>query len=261
MNEGIFSVTTALSKVAVNDSTLHALTKDTSQWEMFGKKNSHLLRAKLFRLYADAKLDSETIFVIHFLFAVIKNKGRVLSSLAELPDEVKSLPSVTKAKDFITESLVQYVSAEGNKMFAVVHLPTTMPGLDVLSAALICDQSNEALANNIITRQTFAQININAELQEKNKAAQRLFWDSIVKSSKNQARVDKRVTEELKFHEPYYNTAAADRYKLINLKMQEVAPKNESLGYSMEEVTTWFYTVKTQQKAVIEKIEKGKAKV
>jgi len=247
LSNAFFSVAKALNHISVSSDTLAVLTKDPYYWQTFGKTDSNILRAKLFRMYRDKKIDNETIFIIHFFFAVVKNKKRVLDSIENLPEEVKTLSSVMKAKDFIRDNLVQYVSQETSRNFAVVHLPTTMPGLDIMLTALTLPNTQDSLTNHIFTKQTFAQLNINKELQSINKAAQENFWNNVVKTSKNQARVERKVTEELKFHEDYYNTSAADTYNLIDINFNEVPPKNSTTGYTKEEIVNWFVRLKHDQ--------------
>jgi hypothetical protein len=244
MSTNFFSVAEALKSVSVSSSTLKVLTDDLEIWDVFGKKDSHKLRAKLFKLFSAAKLDNETIFTVYFFFATIKNRNRVLASFEELPDDIKSISSVKGAIKFISEVMVQYTSEETSKRFAAVHLPTTMPGLDLLATALITENTMDAYVNNIVNKQTFAQININSELQAINKAAQENFWNNIVKSSRNEARSSKRVTEDLKFNENYYKTSANDKYLLLDINMNEVVPADTALGYTKEEVTTWFQKIK-----------------
>jgi hypothetical protein len=149
--------------------------------------------------------------------------------------------------------IVQYTSQESNKKFAAVHLPTTMPGLDIMLTALVTDDKVEEVENKIFTKQTFAQININSELQTINKAAQQMFWDNIIKSSKNEARKSKMVDEDLKFHESYYNTSAADKYNLVDIKMKEIKPSDEKNGYTKEEIVSWFSKLKADQKVAMGK--------
>jgi hypothetical protein len=251
MSTTIFEVAKALLSLGVDDKTMRLLTEDPNQWNMFGKKDSHLLRAKLFKLFTEAKLGKEAIFMIFFFFSVIKNRNRVINSFDELSDEIKAIPSVTDAKKFIQEYLVQYTSQESSKKFAVVHLPTTMPGLDIMMSALILSDTDHDMESYIFSRQTFAQLNISPELQSINMTAQQVFWNNIVKSSKNEARANKTVTEDLKFNEDYYKTSAADKYLLVDINFKEVIPKNASLGYTKEELKTWFHKLKEDQEKKI----------
>jgi len=249
----LFSVSKALADISASDTTITLLTQDNSIWDMFGKKNSHLLRIKLFKLMDDYKLDSESKFMVFFFFAAIKNKNRILSSFDDLSDQIKSVPSVTKAKEFINDVMVQYTSQETTKKFAAVHLPTTMPGLDIMLSALMIDHSIQALENKIYTKQTFTQIHVDNTLQTINMAAQRMFWDTTVKTSRNQARASKSVTEDLKFNEQYYMTSADDKYKLMTIDMKELEPANIGTGYTKVEVEKWFNDLKTAQASMIKK--------
>jgi len=249
--ESIFTVATALSGISVDKTMVSNLTKDNAQWMMFGKKDSHLLRAKLFKLFASKKLSKEAIFVTFFFFALIKNRNRVMDSFEHMEENIKSMKSVVDAKTFITEHIVQYTSQETPTRFAAVHLPTTMPGLDIMITALVCDNDLAEIENKIIPKQTFTQLNVNEVLQAKNKAGQMAFWNNVVKSSKNEARKNKSVDEELKFHEDYYNTSAADKYKLIDLTFKEINPKEPTVGYTEEEIIGWFKMIKEEQMKMI----------
>jgi len=246
--ETIFTVEQALSSMKLQDSDVKVLTEDSSIWDTFGKKNSHLLRAKLWKIMEEAKVEKEVRFVIFFLFAMIKNRERVLDAIDNLPEKVKTLPSVIKAKAFIESYLVQYTYQETAKKFAVVHLPTTMPGLDLLCTALVCGDTEEDLNKNIISKQTFSQIYVSQNLQEENKTYQRVFWEKIVTTSKNEERTSKRLTVDLKFHEEFYNTAASDKYLLLDYSLKEVKPKSVDSGYTKEEMLAWFKSVKAEQK-------------
>jgi hypothetical protein len=243
----MFTVADALANLKVTDQSLKELGTDNDLWGMFGKKDSHLLRAKLFKILKVKKMTPEATFMVFFFHAVIKNRDRILQAFDTLPDNIKSIPSVVSAKEFINSSIVQYTDQESATKFASVHLPTTMPGADLMMTALIIDDNNESLESTIFTKQTFSQINISPSLQEVNKSAQRMFWDNVVKTSKNEARRTRKVTEELKFHEEYYNTSAADKYLLVDLEMNEVKPANVMNGYTKEEVVTWFKKVKSDQ--------------
>lgn len=253
MESNKFSIQSALKTMNLSSVVMKTITEDIDIWTTFGKKDSTLLRAKLIKMFDANKLDPESRFMVFFFFAVIKNRNRVLAHFESLPDTIKAAPPVAKAKDFIVNYIVQYTSQETTKRFAAVHLPTTMPGLDLMATALYSDWSDYSLENNIITKQTFSQINLNSELQNKNKDAQRMFWDHIVKTSNNEARVNKTVTVELKFHEEYYSTAAKDKYLLIDLKFMEIEPKDKNTGYTMDEVKKWFNDLKKAQE-----MEKGK---
>lgn len=247
----LFSIAECLKEITVSADMTKILTEDASMWNMFGKKDSHLLRAKLFKLMAEKKLNTEAKFVVFFFFSVIKNRNRVMASFDELPDNIKSLPSVSQAKEFISTVIVQYTSQESSKKFAAVHLPTTMPGLDLMLTALLTNDHKDEIEKNIIAKQTFAQINVDATLQSTNKSHQQVFWNSVVQSSKNEARINKTVTEELKFNESYYNTSASDKYLLVDLDMKEIAPQNATTGYTLEEIHKWVTLVKSQQKKMM----------
>jgi hypothetical protein len=244
----LFSVAKALKETKASKSTLKNVAETEFAWNTFGKKDSHLLRAKLFNIFNKNKVEIEARFMVYFFFAMIKNRSRILNSFDELPENFKNMTSVQSAKTFITDHMVQYTSQESSKKFAAVHLPTTMPGLDIMATALTCEDNFEDLENIIYTKQTFAQIHIDEKLQGINRAAQKMFWDSMVKTSHNQARNTKQVTEEFKFHENYYNTSAADKYFLIDVNNEEVPPKDTNTGYTDDEVKKWFKNIQSEKK-------------
>jgi hypothetical protein len=257
MSNNIYSISEHLKQVSVTPESLSLIEDGADIWDMFGKKNSHLLRAKLFKLFADKKVPGDSILMIFFFFAVIKNKTRVLNSFDELPDTMKANSSTIKAKEFIQDSLVQYTTQETAKKFAVVHLPTTSPGLDIMLTALICQETE--IEAKIYSKQTFAQLNLNDELQAINKTQQTMFWNNTVKSSKNEARKNKGVTEDLKFHEDYYNTSAADKYLLVDLNLKEVNPSAPEVGYTKADILAWYKTLIKDKETVIKKNNKKAA--
>lgn len=245
-NANFFSVADALAKLEVTGDTLSFLASDMSIWDVFGRKDSHLLRKQLFKIYGEDKVGRETIFIIHFLFSIIKNKNRVSEAMGSLPDELKSLPSMIAAKTFIDRRLVQYVTQETSSKFAVVHLPTTMPGLDLMVAALNCDSTIEAVRELLVPRATFGQMNLSASLQAVNKREQENFWNNVVKTSKNQDRMRGLANVELKFHENFYKNVENDKYNLVDMNMKEIEPKSSVMGYEMDEIVEWVSKVRNQ---------------
>jgi hypothetical protein len=227
------SVSDALQAMNINKSIISTITAQRSVWMTFGKKNSHLLRAQLYKMFEDSHLTQESKFMVHFFFAMIKNHKRVMDAMENLPQTVKSETWFTQTFRFIKDKLVQYVSQEKNGKFAVVHLPTTMPGLDILCFAMATD-GKDSNVEEIIKRQCFAQLDLEEELQAENKSAQMDFWENQVKKSNNtNANAFKQG-----FQEDFYNTSASDKYSLLNIKLQELAVPPG--GYSRSDIEKWY---------------------
>lgn len=237
------SVSKALEKINISDSLVKYIRDKRSVWTTFGKKNSHLLRAQLFRMYESANLKADEIFMIHFFFSVIKNQGRVKTAMDNMEQSDKSKNWYKKVYEFIDKKLVQYVSQEKNGKFAVVHLPTTMPGLDILCTALTMENTEEDF-EELIGKQTFAQLNLDSDMQARNKEKQRTFWTNVVQGSRNP---DQSATKS-GFVEEFYNTSAGDKYNLIDLNNKEVEPSDSDEGFNEAEIKKWFDQVMGHKK-------------
>lgn len=233
VNMSNITVSDALEGLKISNDVMKVITSQRDIWMTFGKKNSHLLRAQLFKMFEDAKLTAEGRFMIFYFFAMIKNKNRVLDAMDNLTQQIKSEKWFKEVQTFIKTKLVQYVSEEKNGKFAVVHLPTTMPGLDILSFALASDGSLKVV-DEIIKRQCFAQLDLDDDLQAENKAGQIAFWDNIVRKSNN----SNQSAFKQGFQEEFYNTSAGDKYCLLDQKLAEVTVPPG--GYSKSDVEKWF---------------------
>lgn len=242
-NMSSISVAKALEAISMPDNLIKYIRSNREIWTTFGKKNSHLLRAQLFKMYEAAHLKPEEIFMIHFFFSVIKNRDRVKQAMDNMSQEDKGKSWFKKVYDFIDKKLVQYVSQEKNGKFAVVHLPTTMPGLDLLCTVLTMEGTDEEF-EELIGKQTFAQLNLSSELQAKNKEKQRAFWENTVKGTRN----PDQSAYKTGFVEDFYNNSAGDKYKLVHIANMEVDPEDSDVGYTEEEVRKWFDKVLSHKK-------------
>jgi hypothetical protein len=245
MSASVLSVADAIKELALSKSNWNILTAQEDIWATFGKKDSHMLRAKLFKIIREEKLDKDGVLFMFLLFAAIKNHGRVLEHMENLPENVKGLAHFKTTKDFISKRLVQYVYQETYTKFAVVHLPTTMPGLDIYLTAKMFKKSDDNL-NVLIGKQTFSQLNLDTDLQNKNKAAQMNFWNNIVKESKNPNPDQKG--KKIGFVEDFYKTAASDKYLLLDDKLAEVQPSDISLGYTQADLKKWYDSLSWAEK-------------
>jgi len=243
INMSVISVSKALEKINISDGLITYIRGNKERWGTFGKKNSHLLRVMLWRMYEAFGLSNDEIFMIHFFFSVIKNRNRVKTAMDNMEQSEKSKAWYNKVYQFIDKKLVQYVSEEKNGKFAVVHLPTTMPGLDLLCTVLTYEGTDEEF-EQLIGKQTFAQLNLSPELQEKNKEMQIEFWNNTVQGTRNP---DKEA-HKTGFVEEFYKTSAGDKYNLINIKSQEVLPKDKEIGYEESEIREWMDAILASQK-------------
>lgn len=246
ISSSVLSVSEAIKELSISNANWNVLTAEESIWATFGKKDSNLLRAKLFKIFREEKLTKDDILFVFILCAAIKNQNRILEHMDNLPESVKGMSHFKTTKDFIAKRLVQYVYQETFTKFAVVHLPTTMPGLDVYLTAKMFSKSDENL-NMLIGKQTFAQLNLDTEMQNKNKAAQMNFWNNIVKGSKN-PDPEKRG-KKLGFVEEFYQTSANDKYLLLDDKLNEVKPVSSDLGYTDKEIKVWYNSLKWDKRA------------
>lgn len=233
------SVEVALQSMNLDGDMIDLITKNQSIWLNFGKKTSHTLRTFLMNLMQKAQLSDKARFMIYFFFSVIKNVQRVLNAMEQLPNEMKTADWFSPVKNFVQRNLVQYTNQENSEKFAVVHLPTTNPGLDCLCAALSMPATKRAL-NEIIRRNTFTQLDISPTVLEINKQGVMDFWNNKVRKSNNR----NRPGESLNFHEDYFNTAAQDKYLLVDRNLNEFNEYEERVGMEEKDVEKWFMKVK-----------------
>ena len=237
-----FSVNSALNTLRLRPELKTAIANKSDIWDTFGKKNSHLLRAKLYKLFDAENLSMDGRMMIHILFSAIKNLNRVKEHLDSLPEEITSLKEMAEARNFMDRRLVQYVTQENNQKFAVVHLPTTMPGLDLLLMAIMNDYDESFLMDEMVGKMTFTQMDIDEDLQSSNRAAQVEFWNETVTTSKNPNQDIYRQNKG--FNQKYYDTASSDKYQFINEDFSVFRPANQRVGMTEEDLKKWYRAVK-----------------
>jgi hypothetical protein len=231
----VLSVEAALKAMDLTDNFKSFARSNRELWSTFGKMDSHLYRAKLFKLFALAKLTPEQIVVVYFLFAVVKKKSRVLDGLNGLNDTAKAMPWYDPVKTFIAAYITDYNSAaKSAEKFPGTHVPTTNPGMDLLMWRLMTSKEERSI-DGFFARTTSIQLKNGPQAQEKAKSGYKSYWDNTVKGSKNST-----PTEEAKYREEYYETSAGDEYFLLNDDLKEVKPANPSVGYTLEEIEKWM---------------------
>jgi len=236
----MFTVTQALATLNISKDVLNVIQNRDDVWDTFGKKNSHLLRAKLFKLFDSENMSQGARIMIFILFSAIKNVGRVKEHLDNLPDDIKALKELAEAKNFIDKRLVQYTTQENLQKFAVVHLPTTMPGLDILLMAIMYEYNESFLMEDIVGKQTFAQMDIDADLQKINEEYQKEFWNEVVTTSKNPNQDAYRQNKG--FNQKFYDTSKNDQYEFLNADLSIY--KTPKGGMTEDELHKWYNKVK-----------------
>jgi hypothetical protein len=236
----MLSVKEALDRLNFTEDTKNYILDRREMWATFGKMNSHLYRAILMKRMKDANLDGICQFIVFFLFGVIKNQGRVSRALDAMEPQDKALPWFGPVKAFVDTHVTQYVSdVVKSKKFPAVNIPTCNPGLDILVYALITHPNNRSI-EEVTVRPTFSQLDLDGNMQAEAKEGYRYYWESVVKGSRNP---DKTTLEVPQFREEYYANSLNDKYKLVDLELNEVPPTDANLGYTMEDVYAYFLSI------------------
>lgn len=238
MTSNMFSVTNALSSVAMDNNMRTLIESNRQVWEYFGKMNSHLYRNQLFTSMLDSNLSAEAKFMVFVFFAAIKNKDRVLKHMDLMDEDMKSAAWFAPVRAFIATKVVQYVTqAEKSKKFPAVNIPSSMPGFDILAWCLITTKENRTL-ENLFMRTTASQLTLNPVMQSRAKEGYAKYWNEIVKGSRNPDS-----PEAPKMREEYYANSESDKYMLItfrNEKFVEVKPNDTTSGYGENELKTYL---------------------
>lgn len=223
---GMMSVSESLKLMELSAGLKNIIKAAEGTWDGFGKKDSHVLRKKLFQLFKQEKMTPDAVFMVYFFHAAIKDCDRILTAMESLPEAFTVEAWFPQVKNFLTKKMVKYVKNEKATNFASVHLPNTNPGVDIFCAILQSntpknDDQLDKLSEVILSRSTMAQMTINQDLQDRNKAHVKNFWDNIVIFKDAQDRKKNKV--EVGFQEQYYDTQARDSYNFIGKDMKEMA--------------------------------------
>jgi len=230
-------VHTSLGTMAITEEVWALLVKNREEWATFGKMNSHLYRAKLFRAMDEAKLTPEARVLVYAMSSIIKSQPRIVEAMTNMPEDKRPQTQGLwfSVRDFFDTRCTQYVSAsKKNKKFPVVNLPGTLPGMDILCFCLTTDDHERTMAN-LSQRPTFAQVNLKEDAQVLAKEGYEFYWTKIIQGTKNTDKV-----EAPSMNQDYYKTAASDTYSLLyidkSLRILEVETKDPKGGYSKGEV-------------------------
>jgi len=261
------SVSESLKSITHNKEILNFINENKDQWVTFGKKNSHILRTVLFKMFQEANLSKEAVFLIYFFHSLIKDKDRILLTVDRLPDEIKKNSDVAEAIKFMKTKMVKFVKDEAAGKFASLHLPSTNPGLDLLCFVLAQGQMKEdeakkrvdGLYEEFVGRNTTAQIALNNSCQELNKTKVKKFWDDVVLIADAEERKKNKLP--VGFQEKFYDTSSSDKYSLIGYDFVEIAVP--SSGYSDVDLKKYIFGILTyeeRKKSVSAAVEKEKKK-
>lgn len=236
----MYTVADALSMLTLDKDLMDYLTSKREEWEVFGKMNSHLYRRLLTKLMVDSRLSGEQMFMVYFLFSVVKNRDRVLKAMDAMTAEEKAKPWFAPVLNFINTRVTQYVSdVTKSKKFPAVNIPNCNPGLDVLVYFIMTEPNKWSLLE-LSRRTTFSQLDLDAELQDYAKEGYKYYWDKVVNKSNNpDAKEANNKIEAPSFKEEYYANSVSDNYKLVDLELKEVeAPDG---GYHLEDVLDYAF--------------------
>lgn len=239
MDTGVLTIAAAMSTLSLTENFKNTIMSNKSMWANFGKKNSHMYRAELFTSMSTFQMSTEEKFVVMFLFCVIKSQPRVLKELDNMSEDFKNQAWYTKVREFTANKVTQYVtSANVNKKFPAVNIPSTLPGFDIMVYCLITDKKTRSI-EAMSRRPTFAQLNLSPTMQAVAKEGYAYYWNEIVKGTKNTASV-----EEPKMREEYYANSEGDKYELFYVdssnKLVVYPVDNPEIGYTKDEINEYL---------------------
>jgi hypothetical protein len=245
----IISIADSLKAVSLDTSVIDIIEANKDVWVSFGKKNSHVLRTILFKMFSEASMSKEAIFLVYFFHALIKDKDRIISAIDMMETSVKENPSVKEAYKFIKTKMVKYVRDEKSGKFASVHLPSTNPGLDILCYLLSLGKFNkkdmadkmEEIFQEIMGRNTMAQMKLNVDAQAINEEKVKTFWNKTVVLKDAEQR--KKNNMPVGFQKTYYETSSSDEYVFITKRFTEAQVPND--GYSPDDVKNYIKAILT----------------
>jgi len=239
MMDGAFPLKSALAMLNMPPAMLKSMA--SVDWMSFGKMDSHIYRKQIMERMKKAALTGEEMFMIYFLFSIVKNQKRVLMGMDSLPDTMKTMTWYTKVRAFVDSNMCQYVSqVTKTKKFPAVNIPVTNPGMDLLCWAMWTPPSTLTITE-MFRRPNASQLALNPMAQSQAKVGYAYYWNSVVKGTKNPDAKDLDLPKP-GMKEDYYSNAERDKYPLVlpNLKAQIIP----DAGYSTDDLKIWMMNVK-----------------
>jgi len=199
----------------------------------FGLMNSHIYRMKLIRLMSTLSQEEKTMVVA--MACIIKSKRRIMENISSLPNN-QNLGWIASVKNFYNNTIVDNTrAAKTESKFAVQHIPSCLPELDLFFFMNYCKQE-ELTIKGIRMRTTFSQVWLVPELQYLAKAGYDYYWNHTV--------VNKGAAENPEARDAYYNNIAGDTYKLLNADGKVKETVSAYTIQQVKEVMNTFRTVR-----------------
>jgi len=242
MQASSITVTEALGRLELSQDLKKYIKERQATWEVFGKMNSHMYRARLMKMMAAAGLDPQSQFMVFFMFSVIKSQKRVLEAMDVMDPVDMQQPWFAKVRGFISTQVTQYVSdVNRNKKFPAVNIPTCNPGLDVLIYCMITPPDNRSFYD-LTVRPTFSQLKLSDSVQVDAKEGVKEYWNNVVTGTKNpDAKTMSLPAPE--YREEFYANSAKDEYLLVSEDLVEIPPEAPFTHYAHEDIFEYMITV------------------
>jgi len=237
-----FDMAAIVSKMTPSKDLKKFLDANRGAFVDFGKKNSHILRAKLEKIMEKEELPKDSQFMLHFFAALMKRKNRMIMGLDKMSDEIKDLDWYEPLYNFVTDNCVDFPDEEDSDSFALIHLPATNPPL-ILLCWVLASKREDVTYENFLSQQVSAQINLSEEVQAEQKEVMRKFWEETVtrtSRAKFQKEFEKKRNSGNAFDEQIYKNQENDKYLLLNKTFRTVRPTDMTEGYTKHEILTWL---------------------
>jgi hypothetical protein len=194
-----------------------------------GLQDSHKYRMQFLEIATKARLTPPQIFYVIMCTVAVKNRDRIIKSLAPKTSNT-DLAAVHR---FMKDHCVQYVPEAGTAKFPVVKIPESFPSVSLVCAIAIWgsieDEKKDSTIKKVTENLFFGQMNIDSAMQDIHKIWERdVFWGATestgqVRSSKFSRRGD---SVKLQFQEAFYATKAMDSYPFLKVDGSEAAFPN-----------------------------------
>jgi len=175
----------------------------TEDFIAFGMMNSHLYRAKLLKLMKESKLDTTECLWVVILATAIKSKKRILNAMTRFSDK----DWYTKVHAFYQTKIVEKTPEIKEGTFAVVHIPSSLPGLSAIAWKHMTDKSNRTV-ETMIQNLWFGQLHLDEDLQTEHMEWEKEFWNSIPENKR----------KEKDYDPSYYDNKKTDKYLVFDSK-------------------------------------------
>jgi len=208
--------------------------------DLFGKKNSHLLRNKLERLMTANNLTADAKFAVYMLCSAMRRKDRIMQGIEDLPQPVRSLQWMQAVRTFINARMCTWPKDEGATTFATIHVASANPPFAMYSYGKVWRYEDLTL-ENLVKEQVFGQLHLSEGVQKVHKMAMIIFWcRTVSRTTRTDTDFNSRAGSLSAFDNTIYRNQIADRYVLINEDKTARAPGAD--GYSWQDIIDWLNT-------------------